>query len=98
VAWALRMPAVPLLAAGRHYRGPGFRLLVNWCYVVDLGASEIGNLVCEVLDEGERALLWSAHRVGAAPHRAHRAHRAHPDPRPDPRPDIHEKPGGPDPT
>ena len=77
VAWVLRMPAVPLLAAGRHYRGPGFRLLVNWCYLVDLGASETGNLVCEVLDEGERALLWSARRVGAVPHRAH------PTPRPE---------------
>ena len=30
-------------------------------------ASETGNLVCEVLDEGERALLWVAHRVGAIP-------------------------------
>ena len=94
VAWALRMPSVPLLAAGRHYRGPGFRLLVNWCYVVDLGASETGNLVCEVLDEGERALLWSAHRVGAVPHPAHRPHPAHPDPAPD----THEKPGRPEPT
>jgi pimeloyl-ACP methyl ester carboxylesterase len=74
VAWALRMPAVPLLAAGRHYRGPGFRLLVNWCHLVDLGASETGNLVCEVLDEGERAGLWFAHRVGLVPHRARRAH------------------------
>jgi pimeloyl-ACP methyl ester carboxylesterase len=68
VAWTLRMPVVPLRAAGRHYRGPGFRLLVNWCRLVDLGASETGNLVCEVLDEGERALLWFAHRVGALPH------------------------------
>ena len=68
VAWALRMPAAPLCAAGRQYRGPGFRVLVNWCRLVDLGASETGNLVCEVLDEGERALLWFAHRVGALPH------------------------------
>ncbi len=56
---------VPLRAVGRHYRGPGFRVLTNWCRLVDLGASETGNLVCEVLDEGERALLWFAHRVGA---------------------------------
>ena len=48
--------------------GAGFRVLVNWCRLVDLGASETGNLVCEVLDEGERALLWFAHRVGAVPH------------------------------
>ena len=92
VAWALRMPAVPLLAAGRHYRGPGFRLLVNWCYLVDLGASETGNLVCDVLDEAECALLWSAHRVGAVPHRAH------PDPNSDPGADVHEKPGDANPT
>ena len=70
VAWALRIPAVPLRVAGRHYRGPGFRVLVDWCRLVDLGASETGNLVCDVLDEGERALLWSAHRVGV-PHRPH---------------------------
>ena len=69
MAWALRMPVVPLRMAGRHYRGPGFRLLVNWCRLVDLGASETGNLVCEVLDESERALLWFAHRVGALPER-----------------------------
>ncbi len=65
VAWALRMPVVPLRAVGRHYRGPGFRVLTNWCQLVDLGASETGNLVCEVLDEGERALHWFAVRVGA---------------------------------
>ena len=67
MAWALRIPAVPLRMVGRHYRGPGFRMLTNWCSFVDLGASETGNLVCEVLDEGERALLWFAHRVGAVP-------------------------------
>jgi pimeloyl-ACP methyl ester carboxylesterase len=76
VAWVLRMPVVPLRAAGRHYRGPGFRVLTNWCRLVDLGASETGNVVCEVLDEGERALLWFAHRVGALPH----PHRDHPGP------------------
>ncbi len=68
VAWALRMPVVPLRMAGRHYRGPGFRVLVNWTRLVELGASETGNLVSEVLDESERALLWFAHRVGAVPH------------------------------
>jgi pimeloyl-ACP methyl ester carboxylesterase len=67
VAWVLRMPAVPVRMAGRHYRGPGFRILVNWCRLVDLGATETGNLVCEVLDEGERALLWIAHNIGALP-------------------------------
>ena len=65
LAWALRLPAAPICSAGRRYRGPGFRVLVNWCRLVDLGASETGNLVTEVLDESERALLWFAHRVGA---------------------------------
>ena len=68
VAWALRIPVVPLRMVGRRYRGPGFRILTNWCRFVDLGASETGNLVCGVLDEGERALLWFAHRVGAVQH------------------------------
>ena len=67
VAWLLRLPAVPVRMAGRRYRGPGFRLLTNWCRLVDLGASETGNLVAEVLDEKERALLWVARRVGALP-------------------------------
>ena len=68
VSWALRMPIVPLQLVGRHYRGPGFRILTNWCRFVDLGASETGNLVTGALDEGERALLWFAHRVGAVQH------------------------------
>jgi hypothetical protein len=74
VAWALRMPVVPLRMAGRHYRGPGFRVLVNWTRLVELGASETGNLVSEVLDESERVLLWFAHRVGAVPHHPDDAH------------------------
>ena len=61
-------PSSRLRVAGRHYRGPGFRVLTNWCRLVDLGASETGNLVTEVLDESERALRWFAHRVGAVPH------------------------------
>ena len=65
VSWLLRLPAVPVRMAGRHYRGPGFRLLVNCCRLVDLGASQTGNLVAEVLDEKDAALLWVAHRVGA---------------------------------
>jgi hypothetical protein len=65
VAWVLRMPAVPVRRAGRHYRGPGYRLLTDWCRLVDLGASQTGNLVTGALDESERALLWLAHRVGA---------------------------------
>jgi hypothetical protein len=86
VSWALRMPIVPVRMVGRHYRGPGFRVLTNWCRFVDLGASETGNLVSEVLEEGERALLWFAHRVGAV---------QHPGPGlvPDPGPDADPAPG-----
>jgi len=73
VAWCLRMPALPVRMAGRHYRGPGYRLLINWSRLVDLGASQTGNLVTEVLDEKERALLWVARRVGALPEEAHAA-------------------------
>jgi pimeloyl-ACP methyl ester carboxylesterase len=67
VAWVLRMPCVPVRLAGRQYRGPGFRILTNMCQLVDVGASETGNLVYEVLDESERALLWFARHVGALP-------------------------------
>jgi hypothetical protein len=80
VAWLLRLPAVPVRMAGRHYRGPGFRLLTNWCRLVDLGASETGNLVAEVLDEKERALLWVARRVGALPEEDAPAPSSHPGP------------------
>jgi pimeloyl-ACP methyl ester carboxylesterase len=79
VAWLIRMPSVPVRMAGRHYRGPGFRVLVNLCRLVDFGASETGNLVTGVLDESERALLWIAHRVGALPDEL----RADPDPGPE---------------
>ena len=63
VSWCLRLPVVPARAAGRHYHGPGFRVLVNATRLVELGASETGNLVCEVLDEGGRALAWVVRRV-----------------------------------
>ena len=63
---------------------------MNWCRLVDLGASETGNLVCEVLDEGERVLLWFAHRVGAL-----HPHEGVPGPEPEPQsPDV----GGPEPA
>jgi hypothetical protein len=89
VAWALRMPVVPLRVAGRHYRGPGFRVLTNWTRLIELGASETGNIVTEVLDEGERALLWFAHRVGAVPRPLHE-HDV------DLEPDVEPPPGGPE--
>ncbi len=65
VAWAMRLPAVPARVAGRHYQGPGFRLMTNWCRLVDFKASETGNLVCALLDVNERALGWLARRIGA---------------------------------
>jgi pimeloyl-ACP methyl ester carboxylesterase len=63
VAWWLRLPVVPLRAANRHYHGPGFRVLVNATRLVDLGASETGNLVSEVLDETGRILAWVVHHA-----------------------------------
>ncbi|HWD56103.1 MAG TPA: alpha/beta hydrolase [Acidimicrobiales bacterium] len=63
VAWCLRLPVVPVRAAGRHYRGPGFRVLVNATRLVEFGASQTGNLVCDALDETGRAAAWLAHRV-----------------------------------
>jgi hypothetical protein len=64
VAWALRLPVVPVRVAGRHYRGPGFRVLVNACRLVDFGAAQTGNLVGQVIDEGERAITCLVRRVG----------------------------------
>jgi pimeloyl-ACP methyl ester carboxylesterase len=69
VAWTLRLPAAPVERAGRRYRGPGFRLLVNTCRLVDFGASQTGNLITEALDESERILARFAHHVGAHPAR-----------------------------
>ncbi len=64
VAWALRAPAVPVRMAGRHYRGPGWRVMANACRLIDFGAAQTGNAVCQTLDEGERALFWAVRRVG----------------------------------
>jgi pimeloyl-ACP methyl ester carboxylesterase len=64
VAWALRAPAVPVRVAGRHYRGPGWRVMANACRLIDFGATQTGNAVCDTLDEAERALFWAVRRVG----------------------------------
>ncbi len=64
VCWTLRLPIMPVRVVGRRYRGPGFRLMVNVVRVCDLGAAQTGNLVREVLDEGERAVAWVARRAG----------------------------------
>ena len=58
VCWTLRLPTMPVRVVGRHYRGPGFRVMVNAMRVCDLGAAQTGNLVREALDEGERAVAW----------------------------------------
>ncbi len=63
VAWALRIPTRPIETVARHYRGPGFRIVVNARQAVDLTATETGNLVREALDHTERALVWVGHRV-----------------------------------
>ena len=64
VTWAMQLPAVPVRVAGRHYRGPGFRLITNACRVVDFGATQTGNLVCEAIDHSERALVCLGRRIG----------------------------------
>jgi hypothetical protein len=66
VAWVLRTPTMPVRAVGRHYRGPGFRLMVNAVRFVDLGAAQTGNLVSEAVDHGERAVSWLVHRAASA--------------------------------
>lgn len=63
VSWCLRLPVVPLRATGRHYRGPGFRVLVNATRLIDFGASETGNLVSELLDQGVRVVACAVHRA-----------------------------------
>lgn len=66
VAWCLRLPVVPVRAAGRHYHGPGFRVLTNATRLVEFGAAQTGNFVAEALDESGRAVAWLAHRTVTA--------------------------------
>jgi hypothetical protein len=63
VAWTIRIPTVPLGVFFRHYRGPGFRILVNTRRLVDFGATQTGNLVRDTLAPGERALARAARRL-----------------------------------
>src|SRR5580704_8305462 len=67
VAWCIRLPVVPVRAAGRHYRGPGFRVLTNATRLVEFGAAQTGNFVSDALDESGRAAAWMAHRVVRGP-------------------------------
>jgi pimeloyl-ACP methyl ester carboxylesterase len=70
VAWWLRLPVVPVRAAGRHYHGPGFRVMTNATRLVEFGAAQTGTLVADALDNSGRAAAWLAHRVVRAPGRA----------------------------
>ena len=67
VAWCLRLPVVPVRAVGRHYLGPGFRVMTNATRLVEFGAAQTGNFVADALEESGRAVAWLAHRVVTAP-------------------------------
>jgi len=69
VAWTLRLPTLPIGVVARHYRGPGFRVLVNLRHAADLTANEAGNAVYLGLDAAGRVAAWVAGRMGAAPGR-----------------------------
>ncbi len=67
VAWALRLPTLPVGVVARHYRGPGFRVLVDTRRLADLAANEAGSAMCEGLDAAGRAVSWLArHAVAGA--------------------------------
>ena len=66
VAWTIRLPTVPVRLAGRRYRGPGYRLLIDAVLLVDFNASQTGNLVRGTLEETENALSWLEHRLPSA--------------------------------
>jgi|GEM_PF-3189772 len=57
-AWALRLPTMPVGVVARHYRGPGFRVLVNVRHLADVTANQAGNAVRGALDTGGRAVGW----------------------------------------
>jgi len=63
LALALRIPTMPVGVVARHYRGPGFRVLVNICYLADVTANELGNAVREGLDSGGQGVAWLEHRL-----------------------------------
>ena len=63
VSWALQLPTLPIGVVARHYRGPGFRVLVNVRHAAELGAGQVGSVVSEGVDMGERAAGWLGHRI-----------------------------------
>ena len=66
VARTIRLPTVPVRLAGRRYRGPGYRLLIDAVRLVDFNASQTGSLVRGTLEETENALSWLEHRLPSA--------------------------------
>ena len=64
VAWAIRLPTMPVRSATRRYRGPGFRLIINVCRAVDFGAAQTGNVIADALDESEVMLKRMQARIG----------------------------------
>jgi len=62
VAWALRLPTMPVGVMARHYRGPGFRLLVNTRHAADLAANAAGTAVQGGLDVAGRVVARVEHR------------------------------------
>jgi pimeloyl-ACP methyl ester carboxylesterase len=65
VSWALRLPSLPVGVVADHYRGPGFRVLVNFRNLADVTANEAGNAVRDGLDSGGRGVAWLEHRIPA---------------------------------
>jgi pimeloyl-ACP methyl ester carboxylesterase len=66
-SWAMRLPTVPVRLAGRHYRGPGFRLATNVIRLVDFAAARTEEVVRDTFEEAEDLLAWVARRVGGGP-------------------------------
>jgi len=67
VAWALRLPTMPVGVVARRYRGPGFRVLVDVRRLADVTAAQVGNAVCEGLDTGGRVVAWAERRLAGPP-------------------------------
>jgi len=68
VAWALRLPSLPVGVVARHYRGPGFRVLVNGRHAADVTANEVGNAVRESLTTVGRLAGRVLRSIGVATH------------------------------
>jgi pimeloyl-ACP methyl ester carboxylesterase len=67
VAWAIRLPTVPVRKVGRRYRGPGFRLAANAFRLVDFAAARTEEIVRDTVEEAEDVLARVAHHLGGGP-------------------------------